>query len=199
MNERFAQARIKANDPTRPTSMLAIINHLPVMESVSVIPDEIPRLVNAELTSSNRSSEECPCSVIAKIKVPAKIHKALMAIMVKALKTWSVAIERPPIWAFVLPDMMALIAAIKIAKLVIFTPLPVDPGEDPIKPKSIMIITVAMVALPTGTNKKPALRNEIELNSNVTILSIGPMPASVLFCSAKNNKIMPNKVIASDP
>ena len=148
---------MRVNEPTRPTIIVAIINNLPSEDSCEVVAVVMPRVENADIVSKKISAKRRFFSVISKPKVVSIIHPMLKATIANALYTSSVGIRRPLILVEISPVKAAFTVAIIMAKVVIFIPLPVDPGEDPMSPKIMIINIVASWKAGAGNNRRPAL------------------------------------------
>ena len=147
------------SDPILPIIMLTIIPIFPKNDKDWVNPVVRPRFEKADTDSKRTPMNETPVSVISKNNVVTKIQLMLRKTIAIDLKTWSRGIRLPRIFTEVLPVMAALAVAIRIVKTVTLTPLPVDPGDEPIKVRSMIISNVASCRELTGTVTNPVLRN----------------------------------------
>ena len=107
------------------------------------MPVERPSVANADTDSKSISKNDIPSSVMSKQNVVNKIHVQPRTMMASDLNTWSSAILLPMMVTLVRPLMADLMALIKIVKVVTLIPLPVDPGEEPIKAITMMSKSVA--------------------------------------------------------
>ena len=121
-------------EPILPINIVAIIKNFPIKERRSVPPSENPTLLNADVVSKNKSIKFQCGSVIKRQNVVKKIQPMLIEIIAIALYAWSSGICLPIISTQDLPEIAAFMVLIKTAKVEILIPLPVESGEEPIRP-----------------------------------------------------------------
>ena len=147
-------------EPILPIIILPIINNLPTAERDGVMDVLIPREVNELIASKKISMNVNPCSVIRRQNVVNSTHPKPTLTIAMDRYTCERRMLLPWRETAVFPDIAAFTDAKKTAKVVIFIPLPVDPGAEPTKEMNMISMMVAIWKEPALVRIKPVLRNE---------------------------------------
>ena len=183
--------------PIRPIIMVITKISFPVKVKSAVFPSmESPRVENAETTSNKTVRKLHERSVINKQNTAKIIQLILRARTAKAFSTWCLGIVLPYISTASFPVMADFSVDINMENVVVFIPLPVDPGAEPIKHATKTIKIDASCRFTIGIVTNPALLAPIELNIEFTMARLGDMLANVLLRSNNQKRTVKKSVKA---
>ena len=150
----------RVNGPSRPISITTVIINFPPVVKAGVMPVLNPTVPSAEAVSNITSSILNPFarSVTLSASVAANKTTVNSTVIVIALRTITSRTERPNIYTSSRFLSVAMTAIITTARVTVFIPPAVPPGEPPMNISRIKMNLLAAVSAAISTVLNPAVR-----------------------------------------
>jgi hypothetical protein len=181
----------KLSVPILPTNMERVMVTLPASDNAEVIPVDNPTVPMAENSSNISDSNFLSGSVIVRKKVEIKIKDKENKAIENARSIVLIEIVLLYITTWDSPLMVAKADLRITAKVVVFIPPPVEPGDAPTYIRKIKNTSTGTESALISTELNPAVRVETEWKNAVIIFPRGLYPSTIEFHSRKRNTIIP--------